>query len=266
MNDYSRFARFYDDFIDEQFQARLLEVLEHYCRRFPPPGRRMLDLACGTGTVAMHFARQGWQVTGIDASEAMLEKAREKLGDGPGDTTDGEARETASETSGDRSVELLCGDMRSFALAEPVDLVTCNSDSINHLAGEEDLAATFNSVAAALVPSGVFIFDINTPYTLRTKWSDNTITGRRGLISYRWYHTYEPDDSMGVLEATFKVGGNGHSLTFTERFCERAFEVDRVEALLRDAGLDLMEAVDFFKLMPLDEKSVRATFIAGKLK
>jgi len=266
MNDYSRFARFYDEFIDEQFQARLLEVLDHYCRRFPPPGRRMLDLACGTGTVALHFAKQGWQVTGIDLSEAMLEKAREKAGQGAG--AGEKAGQGASEKADepDVSAEFIHGDMRSFALHSPVDLVTCNSDSINHLQDEYELATTFKAVAGALVPGGVFIFDINTPYTLRTKWSDNTITGRRGLISYRWHHGYDADEKMGVLDATFKVGGNGQSLTFTERFYERAFEVDRVETVLRGAGLDLLEAVDFFNLMPLVETSVRATFVAGKLK
>lgn len=246
MNDYTQFARFYDDFIDEQFLARLVEVLKHYSRRYPPPGRRMLDLACGTGTVAMRFAQDGWAVTGLDLSDAMLEKARAKA------------------SAAGLDVALQRGDMRRFTVDEPVDLVTCNSDSINHLADEDDLAATFSCVVGALAPGGVFVFDVNTPYTLRTKWSDHTMTGRRGLIAYRWEHTFDETARMGTLDATFKVRSNGHYLTFTERFCERAFETDRIDALLGTAELELLEAADFFTLVPLHDESVRATFVAAK--
>lgn len=246
MNDYTRFAEIYDDFVDEQFQSRLIEVLEHFCRRFPPPGRRMLDVACGTGTVTLRFAEKGWSVTGIDLSEAMLAKASGK-----------------GALAG-LAIELHCADMRNFRLPGEFDLVTCNSDSINHLSGESAAAATFASVANALAPGGVFIFDANTPHTLRNKWSDHTISGRRGLVSYSWHHSYDEKTATGRLEATFKVSRDGETATFTERFQERAFEADDIEQLLRGAGLSPLEAADFFSLAPLAETSVRATFVAGK--
>ncbi|HOX08496.1 MAG TPA: methyltransferase domain-containing protein [Planctomycetota bacterium] len=44
-----------------------------------PPGR-LLDLGCGTGRHLEHFARRGWQVTGVDLSEPMLGRAAAKLG------------------------------------------------------------------------------------------------------------------------------------------------------------------------------------------
>jgi demethylmenaquinone methyltransferase/2-methoxy-6-polyprenyl-1,4-benzoquinol methylase len=45
----------------------------------PRPGERALDLCCGTGDIALAFARQGLQVTGLDFSEPMLDVARERL-------------------------------------------------------------------------------------------------------------------------------------------------------------------------------------------
>lgn len=246
MNDYARFAGIYDDFVDEQFAARLINVLEHYTRRFPPPGNTMLDLACGTGSVALHFARQGWIVTGIDLSDAMLEQAREKAA-----------------TFG-LPIELYRADMRWFELKEPVDLATCNSDSINHLSDEKDVAATFASVSRSLGPGGVFIFDVNTPYTLRKKWADHTTSGRRGLISYSWRHSYDKASDKGTIDATFRVNRDGEIETFGERFHERAFETERIEGLLWEAGLELLEAADFFTLDRLAENSVRATFVAAK--
>jgi SAM-dependent methyltransferase len=47
----------------------------------PVPAGRVLDAACGTGRHALWLAEQGHEVTGVDASEAMLDKARAKLPD-----------------------------------------------------------------------------------------------------------------------------------------------------------------------------------------
>jgi ubiquinone/menaquinone biosynthesis C-methylase UbiE len=51
-------------------QRRLLEVV--------PPGARVLDIGCGTGEDALLLAEQGRRVHGIDVSEAMLDRGREK--------------------------------------------------------------------------------------------------------------------------------------------------------------------------------------------
>jgi len=246
MNDYTHFAHIYDDFVDEQFVARLIDVLEHYARRYPPPGNRMLDLACGTGTIALHFARRGWLVTGVDLSHAMLEKAAVKAVDAGID------------------LELEVADMRWFELGGTVDLITCNSDSINHLSDEKDIAATFASVSRSLAPGGVFIFDINTPHTLRKKWSGDTIAGKRGIVSYSWHHSFDEGSDTGILDATFKLRKDGEIVVFGERFHERVFEADRIEELLRESGLRMLEAADFFTLRPLEAESVRATIVAAR--
>ena len=44
----------------------------------PRPGERWLDVACGTGAVAMRAARAGADVTGIDLSDVMVETARRR--------------------------------------------------------------------------------------------------------------------------------------------------------------------------------------------
>lgn len=44
----------------------------------PAPGERVLDIACGTGQLAIPCARAGAEVTGLDLSEAWLAQARER--------------------------------------------------------------------------------------------------------------------------------------------------------------------------------------------
>ena len=59
---------------DATSRARLLDAL----RAFAPRGR-VLELACGTGRIALSLAEAGLHVTGVDRSEAMLTIARRKL-------------------------------------------------------------------------------------------------------------------------------------------------------------------------------------------
>lgn len=56
---------------------QVLETILHHAQ--PQPGQAILDVGTGTGNLALLFAQKGCQVTGLDFSAAMLEKARQKL-------------------------------------------------------------------------------------------------------------------------------------------------------------------------------------------
>jgi 2-polyprenyl-3-methyl-5-hydroxy-6-metoxy-1,4-benzoquinol methylase len=116
------------------------------------PPARLIDLACGTGTLALSLASQGYCVTGIDCSAAMLAQAHAK-----------------QEPS--LSIRWQEADMRYFLVDEPVAAVLCHYDSLNHLANETELRATFLQVAQALQPGGLFLFDLNTLENYETFWN-----------------------------------------------------------------------------------------------
>ena len=120
------------------------------------PGR-LLDLACGTGTFALEMAGAGWQVTGLDLSPAMIARAEAK-----------------ARALGDQAPRYVLGDMRAIGLPGPFEVVTCFSDSLNHLPGEADLAATFEAVGRVIAPGGLFLFDTNTEETFRVLWNDRS--------------------------------------------------------------------------------------------
>jgi ubiquinone/menaquinone biosynthesis C-methylase UbiE len=88
-----------------------------------------LDAACGTGRHAAHLAAQGWQVIGVDATEAMLERARAKV--------------PAADLRAGRLQDLPVDD-------ESVDLVTCGL-ALTHV---DDLEPVFDELARVLRPGG----------------------------------------------------------------------------------------------------------------
>jgi len=110
------------------------------------------DLACGTGTTAVLLAHRGIRMYGVDLSTAMCRLAREKVR---------RARVP---------VTILHADMRKFRLPEPVDLVSCEFDALNHIPRKEDLAQVAQSVSRALRPGGWFYFDVNNRRAFEKVW------------------------------------------------------------------------------------------------
>src|SRR5437762_1029143 len=79
---YESYAAVYDQAGQSRFGLQMLDYLNELCalHGFEPDGHRALDLACGTGSVALALARRGWEVIGIDRSPAMLAQAAAKPG------------------------------------------------------------------------------------------------------------------------------------------------------------------------------------------
>jgi ubiquinone/menaquinone biosynthesis C-methylase UbiE len=74
MNEYDLIAPFYD--IEH---AHFGEDLDMYTNFAELSGGKILELACGSGRVLLPLAQAGYELTGVDSSERMLELAREAL-------------------------------------------------------------------------------------------------------------------------------------------------------------------------------------------
>ena len=108
--------------------------------------KSLLDVCCGTGQLAQHFLEHGYRVTGIDLSAPMLDYARQN---NASYVEAGQAR-------------FLQADAADFRLDEQFGLVVSTFDALNHLPGQEALCGCLASVYPLLLPSGFFIFDLNT--------------------------------------------------------------------------------------------------------
>ena len=111
--------------------------------------RAAVDLACGTGSVALRLARQGLQVTAVDMSWEMLMVAQQKA------------------VEADVYPQFACQKLQQLHLPKGVDLAVCALDSIDYILDPNDCKAAIRRVYKALNPGGCFIFDVNTPEKLR---------------------------------------------------------------------------------------------------
>jgi SAM-dependent methyltransferase len=108
-----------------------------------------LDVGCGTGTllVTLGQAHPTWRLGGIDGSHRMLAEARRKA-------------ERAGLAPSLAQVELPGTPAEVVAVGGSFDAAGAFFDTLNHLPDVAALEATFASVAATLVPGGLFAFDL----------------------------------------------------------------------------------------------------------
>ena len=119
-----------------------VDFLEYCFKRFANrPVRRVLDIACGTGPHLLRLAARGYRMAGLDLSPENVEFLRKRTRAAGFDT------------------DLVVGDMTNFHLQARVDAAICMQDSQGHLLTNEQLLDHLRSVAQALRPGGVYVFD-----------------------------------------------------------------------------------------------------------
>ena len=137
---------------------------------FPKDKKKLLELACGTGIQSVRFAKAGFDVTGLDLSEDMLEIARKR-----------------AEAAGE-AIEFKQGNMLDLSQAGKYDLVTCYSDSICYMADEVEVGDVFKQVYDSLNDGGVFIFDVHSTYKTDTVFLATLTTKMRKSLPWSKGH------------------------------------------------------------------------------
>ena len=149
MEAYRDLAVSYDRLTNDVDYAAVVAFYEKILDREGIHPRTAVDLACGTGSVAMLLAQNGLQVTAVDMSEDMLSVAWDK------------AQEL------DNPPVFVCQRLQELHLPRGVDLAVCALDSLDYVTDPDDCAEAIRRVYKALNPGGIFIFDVNTPEKLK---------------------------------------------------------------------------------------------------
>jgi len=265
---YHEYAPFYDGSGQMRFAILMDQYLSEVLARHRVAGRRALDLACGTGTLALLLADAGWDVVGLDASATMLEQAKAKAAnlETPGTATFvvGDMRTLGIENAELRTQNKL-GDTSQFSiLHSQFDLVTCFYDSLNYMLTESDLAACFRMAARALAPGGLFVADMNTRYFLEHDWGTCEVIEQTDFVQISQSY-FDPATACSTMVLTGFAGDDERGYRrFDETHIERAYPPELVGALLESAGLHVEAAYDCFIFQPPCERTQRIAWIARK--
>ena len=123
------------------------EDVELYVEEALASGGPVVELAVGTGRIAVPTAKAGIGVIGVDQSPGMLAVARAYA-----------EREGVAER-----LDLRVGDLREPPVTERVPLVTIPFRSMLHMADDDDRGRALGAAAAMLEPGGRLVFDVFAP-------------------------------------------------------------------------------------------------------
>ena len=149
MNAYHTLAVSYDRLTADVNYEAIVAFYDEILRKEGISPKSAVDLACGTGSVALLLAKKYERVIVVDLSEEMLTVAFQKV------------------VEADVNVQFTCQSLQQMRLPRAVDLAVCALDGLDYILDPADCKEAIRRVYKALNPGGIFIFDVNTPEKLR---------------------------------------------------------------------------------------------------
>jgi ubiquinone/menaquinone biosynthesis C-methylase UbiE len=238
------YAKTYDDSVPDW--PGEIEFYRGLAARVRSNGGTVLEIACGTGRVAIRLAKDGVKIVGLDLSPEMIAVAKQK-------------------SAGLGNLRWFQGDMRAFRLKEKFDLALIPGHSFQNLNTTQDQAACLRCIKRHLNPGGLMVMHLDHMNAENVRWLGELCgekggvfegaeqfkhpeTGHQTRASRAW--SYEPSTQTAIVQTVWEeMDTDGQVLNRVERepirlHCVFRFEM---EHLLARVGLR-REAVygDFF--------------------
>jgi SAM-dependent methyltransferase len=217
-------AVYYDIALQRDVTPQVDFILDVFHRHVGREATSVLEIGCGPGYHVRAFSRRGLRAVGLDLSTPMIQLAREH------------AKAEGAEA------EWLIADMRDFQLDEPIDAAVCYFDGIDALLDTEDLLHHLRTVAANVVPGGLYVIDCTHPRDCSyTHYGDYLYKGERNGIHVEIvWATNNPriDPVTGVAEVGLEmhVRENGHHHVICDVARERCYTAQEIALLVRLSG------------------------------
>ncbi len=233
MDIYQKYGMWYDLIYSWRNYDAEADAIRSYVRKYAcRPIRRILDLACGTGTLTAKLADE-YAVTGIDASPCMIKSAWEKYGD---------------------RAHFILGDFMRipFRAGIKFDAVFCLFNGFGYILTDEAIARFLAGIKRVIADRGMLVLDF---------WHNTeACRGTSGLVQFgnralggRQIARGKFDVRTCIYDCSFEVNihANGQLLDrFFEKHTVRTYSIPEMRHYLRDAGFE-MKAV-------YEERTLRA--------
>ena len=222
MDAYHELAYSYDRLTNDVDYGAVVDFYFEILSREGLRPRTAVDLACGTGSVALLLAQRGMRVTAVDMSEEMLCVASQK-----------------AQEQGVYPV-FVCQKLQELQLPRGVDLAVCALDSMDYITEPDDCREAIRRVYKALNPGGCFIFDVNTPEKLRAM-DGQIFVDEDDDVFCLWRGEFDPQTNICSYGMDlFQREGNVWHRSFEEHR-EYAYSAAQLTGYLKDAGFTSVE-------------------------
>lgn len=247
------YAKFYDILYQDKEYSLEVDFLEKVFRKYRKKKvHTVLDVACGTGGHAIALSERGFEVTGIDLSAEMLERARSK--------------------SQAKNVSILFkqSSMQEISLDRTFDAAVVMFSAINYLTDYQDLKDTFAGIRRHLNQDGLLYFDCWNglavierfdPYREKVVKEDDLEVKRVSRTEV------DPVSQLCTVDYVLEIFKDGEKIEeFKEIHHLKFFFIDELKNYLAAAGFKVLDVSPFLKIgEPVSKNEWDINFLARKI-
>jgi SAM-dependent methyltransferase len=235
---YTRLAGVYDEIVVDPCHGAWAEFLDELFSADEEGVTDVLEVCCGTGLLAAELAARGYRVTGLDASEAMLDRARRLLGP---------------------DVPLIQATLPDLPVERTFDAATCTLDGFTYLE-PEFFRPTTEAIARTLRPAGWLVFDVHTDAMMALTSSQPVVSGERE--GHRFVIRASVDADARLCDTRIDVSPEGAGSPFSEHHRQYFHRATDIRSTLVACGFEVVAVRDEYSDRPADESTLSATWIA----
>ena len=225
-------------------------------------GGKVLELGCGTGRVLLPIASAGLNIVGLDLSEHMLSKCKEKIAVQPQEIQD--------------RIHLIQGSMTDFQLEDIFSTIIIPFRPFQHLFSIDDQLACLRCVNLHLETDGLLAFDcfqvsfqkITDPQRFEEAedMPETELPDGRKIRRCSRFAAIHPAEQYSDIEIIYYLTDtNGKTERLVNGFPMRYFFRYEVEHLLARAGFEVVELYGDYDKSPLVDESPEMIFVARKV-
>lgn len=246
---YSVLAEIYDAVMKDVDYEAWADYIDEIIMMHHHEARDILELACGTGTMALSMDELGYyNITATDISPEMIEKAKKKANDAGSD------------------VKFKTLDFLNIDLNQTFDAVFMVFDSLNYLHSKEDIAALHEQVCNILNPGGIFVYDFTTPRN--SKKAIRYLNDEQDTVDdrYTYHRSSQYDEDSRIHTNTFEIEklsdqSASASSVYREEHHQKIYTMSDIMPIVEESPFRLLKAYDGFELKPAHKRSLRITMV-----
>ncbi|WP_340102531.1 class I SAM-dependent DNA methyltransferase [Rhodohalobacter sp. 8-1] len=246
---YSVLAEIYDAVMEDVDYEAWTDYIDEIIMMHHHEARDILELACGTGTMALSMEEIGYyNITATDLSPEMIKKAKQK----------------AEEADSDVDFQTL--DFLNIDLDKKFDAVFMVFDSLNYLHSKDDILTLHKQVYNVLKPNGIFIYDFTTPRN--SKKAIRYLNDEQDTVNdrYSYHRSSRYDEENRIHTNVFEIEKLSKQQVaspsiFREEHHQKIYTMNDIMPIVEESPFRLVKAYDGFELKPAHKRSLRITMV-----
>ena len=246
---YSVLADIYDIVMSDVDYETWADYIDEIILMHHPTTRSILELACGTGTIALSLEELDcYKITATDGSPDMIRIARKKAG------------------KVNSQIDFRTMNFLDLSFEETFDMAYMVFDSLNYLHTKEEIVQLHKQVKSILNPGGIFVYDFTTPRNSRKaiRFLDNESKKIDSQFRYHRQSSFNAKERIHTNKFHIdKLDKNTGNILekFEEQHQQKIYTLEEIKSVINQTDFDIIQAYDGFELKPAHKKSLRITMV-----